>query len=178
MRKYYQLTAEEREKIAMLRPSQLSITQIATSLNRSKATISRELKRNQAPPGEYWPDTAQALTLARKKRGCRLDRDRALKDFVTTKLCCHYWSPEAIAGWLTHQQKAIRSISHESIYAWIYRQSQKKDKLWKFLARHKAKRGLRKSKGAGVSRIPNRVSIHDRPKVIDNKREFGHWEGE
>ena len=80
------------------------------------------------------------------------------------------------AGWLKNKQKEIRSISHESIYAWIYQQLQKKEKLWKFLARHKAKRGLGKSKGVGVSRIPNRVFIHDRPKVIDTKREFGHWE--
>ena len=167
-----------RKKIAMLRKSEPSLAKIAAAINRSKATISRELRRNQAPPGEYWPDTAQALTLARKKRVCRIDRDYALKEFVITKLCCHYWSPEAIAGWLKFQQKAIRSISHESIYAWIYQRSPKKDKLWKFLARHKAKRGLRKSKSAGVSRIPNRVSIHERPKVIDTKCEFGHWEGD
>lgn len=178
MRRYHQLTAWERTKIAMLRQSESSLTKIAVALNRSKSTISRELRRNQSPPGEYWPDTAQCLALTRKKRGCQLDSDQSLKDFVITKLCCHYWSPEAIAGWLKHRQKEIQSISHESIYAWIYRQSQKKDKLWKFLARHKAKRGLRKSNGTGVSRIPNRVSIHDRPKVIDNKREFGHWEGD
>lgn len=178
MKKYHQLTIEERKKIAMLRQSEPSLAKIAAAINRSKSTISRELRRNQSPPGEYWPDTAQALTLARKMRICRIDRDHVLKEFITTKLCCHYWSPEAIAGWLKCQQKAIRGISHESIYAWIYQLSQKKDKLWKFLARHKAKRGLRKSKGTGVSRIPNRVSIHDRPKVIDSKCEFGHWEGD
>lgn len=35
------------------------------------------------------------------------------------------------------------------------------------LPRHKAKRGVRKSKGAGSSRIPERVSIHERPPSID-----------
>ena len=178
MRKYHQLTIEEREKIAMLRQSKPSLAKIAIATNRSKSTISRELRRNQSPPGEYWPDTAQSLAIARRERVCRLDRDEDLRNCVITKLCCHYWSPEAIAGWLSSQQKEIRSISHESIYAWIYQKSQKKDKLWKFLARHKAKRGLRKSKGAGMARIPNRVSIHDRPKIIDSKKEFGHWEGD
>jgi len=178
MRKYHQLTIEEREKIAMLRQSKPSLAKIAIATNRSKSTISRELRRNQSPPGEYWPDTAQSLASARRERVCRLDRDEDLRNCVITKLCCHYWSPEAIAGWLSSQQKEIRSISHESIYAWIYQKSQKKDKLWKFLARHKAKRGLRKSKGAGMARIPNRVSIHDRPKIIDSKKEFGHWEGD
>ncbi|MBL0318811.1 MAG: IS30 family transposase [Alphaproteobacteria bacterium] len=56
--------------------------------------------------------------------------------------------------------------------------SRRKEKIWKFLPRHKAKRGLRKSKGAGASRIPNRVSIHQRPKHIDKRTTFGHWEGD
>lgn len=51
-------------------------------------------------------------------------------------------------------------------------------KLWKFLPRHKARRGLRKNKGAGISRIPNRISIHARPKAVENKKDFGHWEAD
>jgi len=151
---------------------------IGDALGRSKSTISRELKRNQAPPGQYWPDTAQSKTLERRKRGSLLDRDEQLRAFVLNQMQCHYWTPEQIAGHLKHNQKKLRSISHESIYAWIYQKPQVKEKLWKFLTRHKAKRGLRKSKGSGVSRIPNRTSIHDRPKVVDLKKEFGHWEAD
>jgi IS30 family transposase len=178
MKNYHQLTQEEREKISMLRQSKSSVTEIALALDRSKSTISRELKRNEAPPGQYWPDTAQTLTLKRRKRGSRLDREEALKECVITKLCCHYWTPEQIAGWLKHRQRKLKPISHESIYAWLYSPAQKKEKLWKFLLRHKSRRGLRKSKGAGVSRIPHRVPIQNRPKSVENKREFGHWEGD
>lgn len=178
MRKYHHLSQEEREKMSVLRQSKSSITEIALALRRSKSTISRELKRNEAPPGQYWPDTAQSLALKRRKRGSRLDRDKALQDFVITKLCCHYWTPETIAGWLKHRQRKIKAISHESIYGWLYQPVQKKDKLWKFLPRHKAKRGLRKSKGAGLSRIPNRIPLQERPKSVEAKREFGHWEGD
>lgn len=178
MKNYHHLTCVEREQIGMLRQSKTSITQIALALGRPKSTISRELKRNEAPPGHYWPDTAQILALRRRRRGSRIDQDEGLKDFVMTKLCCHYWTPEQIAGWLKHRQTRIKPISHESIYAWLYKPVQKKEKLWKFLARHKAKRGLRKNRGAGVSRIPNRVPIHDRPRCVENKREFGHWEGD
>jgi transposase, IS30 family len=46
--------------------------------------------------------------------------------------------------------------------------------LWKHLARHKAKRGLRKYRGSGISRIPGRISIHARPA----REGFGHWEGD
>lgn len=178
MKKYHHLTPVEREQISMLKQSKSSIMQIALALGRPKSTISRELKRNQSPPGQYWPDTAQTLALSRRRRGSRLDRDEALKDFIITKLCCHYWTPEQIAGCLKHRQRKIKPISHESIYAWLYKPDQKKEKLWKFLTRHKAKRGLRKSRGAGVSRIPNRVPIQNRPKSVENKRDFGHWEGD
>jgi len=149
MKGYKQLSYEERTKLSLLNQSGESIPQIALILNRSKSTIWRELKRNESPPRQYWPDTAQTLTLKRRRRGSRLDRDEALKDFVLTNLCCHYWTPEQIAGWLKHRQIKIKSISHESIYAWLYKSAQRKEKLWKFLPRHKAKRGLRKSRGAG-----------------------------
>jgi IS30 family transposase len=178
MGSYVQLRYEEREKMAQLWLSKPSITEIAKALGRSKSTISRELKRNQAPPGQYWPDTAQRFTLRRRQRACRIDQDEPLREFIINKLCCHYWTPEQIAAWLKYRQKELPALSHESIYAWIYSKSQKKEKLWKFLPRHKAKRGLRKCKGAGVSRIPNRVSIHERPKAVDKKKNFGNWEGD
>ena len=178
MRSYTQLSYEERTKIAHLKLSSLSIEKIALEIGRSKSTISRELRRNQAPPGEYWPDTAHAKALQRCKRGTRLDLNLSLKEFVIDKLCCHYWTPEQISGYLSHRQKRLPTLSHETIYAWIYQSAQRKDKLWKFLPRHKAKRGLRKNKGAGQGRIPHRISIHDRPKVVGKQKQFGHWEGD
>jgi IS30 family transposase len=164
--------------MAQLWQSKHSVTQIALALGRSKSTISRELKRNQAPPGQYWPDTAQRFTLKRRQRPCRIEQNESLRAFIISKLCCHYWTPEQISGWLNHRQTELPTVCHESIYAWIYSKPQKKEKLWKFLTRHKGKRGLRKYQGAGVSRIPNRVSIHERPKTIENKKNFGHWEGD
>jgi len=94
MKKYHQLTLEEREEISTLRQSKTSISKIALAMGRDKPTISRKLNRNEAPAGQYWPDTAQALSLERRKRGSVLDRDEVLKDFVMTQLCCHYWTPE------------------------------------------------------------------------------------
>lgn len=178
MRKYRQLSFDERVKIGEMRASKSTITQMASSLGRPRSTIWREIRRNQAPPGEYWPDTAQRKTQMRRYRGCVLDHNEELKDFVVTKLSCHFWSPEQIAGTLKTRQKDLPEVSHETIYSWIYAPAQKREKLWKYLTRHKAKRGLRKSKGAGLSRIPHRVSIHDRPQTVSQKQEFGHWEGD
>lgn len=178
MRSYTQLSYEERVKLAQLRRSEPSITKIAAVMGRSRATIYRELKRNQAPPGEYWPDTAHKITLERRKRSRILDRDLDLQEFVLEKLQCHYWTPEQIAGYLTHRQARLPALSHETIYAWLYQKPQKGQKLWKFLPRHKARRGMRKSKGAGQNRIPDRVSIHERPHIGKKRKAFGHWEGD
>lgn len=112
MKNYKQLTYDERVKMAKLKQSEPSIAKIASAMGRSRSTLYRELKRNEAPPGEYWPDTAQKLTYERRKRGNVLDRDQELQAFVLDKLQCHYWTPEQIAGYLTHRQK--RLASHKS----------------------------------------------------------------
>lgn len=70
-------------------------------------------------------------------------------------------------------------VSHETIYQWIYDPKQKAELLWKFLPRHKRKRGFRKHHAVGEVRIiPERTSIHNRPKAVANKKQFGHWEGD
>lgn len=179
MEKYTQLSMNEREKMGHLWASTSSITEIARQMGRNKSTISRELRRNEAPPGQYWPDRAQRKTLARRKRGCIIDRHEKLRTFLVDQLQCHRWTPEQMSGHLKHRQKDLPSVSHETIYKWLYQKPQKAEKLWKYLVRHKAKRGLRKPRGAGASRIPNRVSIHKRPSVGGSKRKkFGHWEGD
>ena len=52
---YTHLTPFEREKILFFRADGKSITEIAHLLNRSKSTISRELRRNAAPPDRPMP---------------------------------------------------------------------------------------------------------------------------
>ena len=54
-----------------------------------------------------------------------------------------------------------------------------KDKpLWEYLRRKQKRR--RKLGGRKVQRIriPDRVSIHDRPKIVARRKQFGHWEGD
>jgi len=179
MKKYMHLNKNERVVISVLWQAQSSITEIAKATGRAKSTISRELRRNQAPPGQYWPDTATLKAHERRKPGCIIDKNQSLMEHITTKLCCHYWTPEQIAGDLKTNQKELPYVSHETIYQWIYRPKQKAQLLWKFLPRHKRNRGLRKTKAVGQVRIiPDRTSIHNRPKVVANKKQFGHWEGD
>lgn len=100
MKEYEQLSYEERVHIAELRQLKFSLRQIATAVRRSKSTIGRELKRNGTVKGCYWPEGAQGQMLKRRRRGCLLDRDKALKDFIMNQLQCHGWPPRTDCGLL------------------------------------------------------------------------------
>ncbi len=177
MRKYKHINLPERIRISELKEQGYSINKISKSLKRSASTISRELKRNQWEH-QYWPDSANRMNRSRRLKGNIIDKDDPLRVFIIRKLTRNRWTPEQIAGFLKHRQKDLRKVSHETIYKWMYGMNQIANKYWKFLARHKRKRGLRKSNNTPVKGIPNRISIHDRPKNILLKTEFGHWEGD
>jgi IS30 family transposase len=83
------------------------------------------------------------------------------------------WSPEQIAGRLPASIKG-QTISHEAIYQYIYKE---KRELVTFLPRHHRKRQIRgHSRKHRNSHIPNRISIEERPKLVEKRRQAGHWE--
>lgn len=50
--------------------------------------------------------------------------------------------------------------------------------LWEFLRRKQKKRRKKNGRKVQRLRIPDRVSIHDRPKIVERRKQFGHWEGD
>src|SRR3989338_1281619 len=50
--------------------------------------------------------------------------------------------------------------------------------LWEFLRRKQKKRRKKGGRKVQRVRILDRVSIHDRPKTVDIRKQFGHWEGD
>ena len=176
---YDQLTADERSEIARLRQAGQSIRQIATALDRSPSSISRELNRNHGAQVGYEPVYAQQQAAARRWKGSRLERDAKLRRLVLGCLQ-RGWSPEQIAGWLD-RQKVASTVSHETIYRFIYAQIRRtNDGSWRnYLPRAKYKRGWRaKSGGSPASFIKDRVSIALRPRAVQARRTFGHWEAD
>jgi len=176
---YGHLTLEERCTIAQLRQAGRSKRQIAAALDRAPSSISRELKRNSGVQIGYTPSYAQEQTRARRWTGSRLERDAKLRSFVLDCLA-HGWSPEQIAGRLK-QQKATVTISQESIYRFIYAQMRRtNDGAWRnYLPHRKGKRGRQaRRQRSSDDLIKGRVSITLRPQAIDQRRTFGHWEGD
>jgi transposase, IS30 family len=171
------LSLAEREQLAALRAEGLGLRAIARQLGRAASTISRELRRNALPKGSYQPIHAEGCYLERRQRPAILERDERLGRFVRERLL-EGWTPEQIAGWLKRgEERRLRAVSLETIYAFIHRAGQKAEKLWKLLPRGRAKRGRRRARQPR-STIAGRASIHDRPESIEQRREAGHWEGD
>jgi IS30 family transposase len=179
MGQYYDhFTRQERSEIARLRQAGRSIRQIAADLDRSASSISRELKRNHGAQVGYKADYAQQQARARRWTGSRLQRNAELRSLVLDRLKLG-WSPEQIAGWL-NRQKAATTISHESIYRFIYAQIRRtNDGAWRnYLPRARYKRGWRGRRASPASLIKDRISITLRPQAVEHRRTFGHWEGD
>jgi IS30 family transposase len=173
---YSHLTSEERCEIYRLHAGGISQNEIARRIGRDKGTISRELRRNIATrDGAYNPIRAQNLAHARAWRGGRLERFPALREAVFDRLIMG-WSPETIAATLKHSD-GTKALSYESVYRYAHSKAGRKDKLYKLLPRGKASRGWRVAKDP-ATRIPGRVSIHDRPESVNNRAEIGHWEAD
>ena len=177
MRSYSHLSEDERDQIGILRAAGRSLGFIARALGRAKTTVPRELQRNALPSGGYSPLHAAGAYMSRRRREAIIERDARLGEFVRDRLA-EGWSPEQIAGWLKAQnEKALRAVGCETIYAFIYRFAQKAETLWKYLPyRHKRRRP--RHARAAHELIKNRASIHDRPEAVQTRQEAGHWEGD
>src|SRR3712207_2524283 len=171
------LRLEERERLTVLKAEGLGLRAIAAQLSRAASTISRELRRNALPKGGYLPVHAEGCHLERRQRSALLERDAKLARFVRERLL-EGWTPKQIAGWLRRgEERGLRAVDTETIYAFVHWVGQRGEKLWKLLPRGRAKRGRRRARQPR-SVLAERRSIHDRPQAVEERREAGHWEGD
>jgi transposase, IS30 family len=185
MKNHNKLTIQEREEIFRLSTqNHLSIRKIGKLMNRNHSVISRELRRKGMTRSTYSVAEAQvdrnikASQVGVKKK---IDPTRKLYHTIKHQLVELRWSPEQISNRLKKESKSTRwRVSHETIYQYIYSMKDLTEKkIWiKSLRRKKAKRGPCKAQRGKGSKIPNRVSIHERPKEILDRTEIGHWEGD
>lgn len=172
---YHHLTYEQRCHIFALLKRGCSQTEIAKDLNVSQSTICRESKRN-GYRRKYSEKVAQKRANQRKKKAVSKARKMTpeILQFIDQKLKEMQWSPEQISGHL--KQNMHISISHESIYRYIWKDKYQGGKLYKNLRRVGKKYNHRGNKIAGRGLIPNRIGIEERPAIVDEKRRVGDVE--
>jgi IS30 family transposase len=184
MKNYRRLSPSERDQLAVWKAEGISNKECARQLGRDTSTIGRELKRNSWKGVHYVAIHAQGNAdrrEAEKAHGKEELKNPDVYEYVTDRLRGG-WSPDQIAGKLRldHPKDRYWWITAETIYRWIYQDEQVKiDQPWyEYLRRKQKKRKKYKGRKVHRSSIPDRISIHKRPKVIDKRKEFGHWEGD
>ena len=174
MNLYQHLTQEERYMIYQLLKNGYSIRKIAARLCRSCSTISREIKRNKGKRG-YRFKQAQRMAQHRLKTAHRiLQISDEVYDLIETYICIE-WSPDQISNYL-HLEFGI-SVSAETIYQFILSDKAAGGNLYQHLRQSRKKR--RKRYGSGYNargHLKNRISIDERPSIVDDKSRVGDWE--
>lgn len=178
------LSLAEREEISRGIASGWSMRAIARSIGRAPSTVSRELARHRGREEYRAADAdARAWNGARRPKACRLASCPRLRWLVARKLK-EQWSPEQIAGWLKSEyptEPGMR-VSHETIYRSLFLQARGvlKKQLIEHLREVRAMRRSRKAsaEGQGRGRIPDAVSIRERPAEAEDRAVPGHWEGD
>jgi IS30 family transposase len=170
--KYNQLTLVKRYQILTLTKERYNQKDIAFKISVHPSTISRELKpfKNK----EYNPEEAHIQAKLRHiKKPKRKAITKHIEKYIRSKLK-EDWSPEQIAGRMKKDTKL--TISHETIYQFIYKNKTNGGMLYKHLRHRNKKYHNRLNKTKKRSIIPNKILIDQRSKIVDKKARIGDWE--
>lgn len=180
---YYHLTKETRIKFSALLMTGLSLRQAAKLLGVHHSTLSRELRYNTPISNNIKYHAGDAHRKAKLRRLTANQRFRKiipgskLESLIVNMISINKWAPEQIAGWLKTYRRSLY-VCAQTIYDWIYRF--RKDLIiylhcrkGKYRRTRQAK--LRKDKRAELASVRN---IANRPKHIDYRKTYGHWEGD
>ena len=175
--KYSHISLVERKEIEMLLDEGRSQNYIAKTLQRGKGTISEEIRENKV--NEIY-DAKKAHHKAYVKRkyskyqGMKIVGSKETRDYVEKHLKDDQ-SPETISGRMKEVDTHIPYAGKRAIYKYIY--SVYGRQLERFLyskAIHKKPGPKRNNPEA----LKNRTFIGERPRFVENRRDFGDWEGD
>ena len=172
---YKHLSLEERHYIEVSMKNEMALTQIATALDRSQSTISREVRRNTGLKG-YRHNQADRVAKERHETKCKAMKLTDDIKGIIDRYLKQEWSPEQICGRL--KKGGILNLHHETIYQYILADKRSGGELYKHL-RHQEKT-YRKRYGSAHNRtgIPNRTDIDERPEVVNTRQRIGDWEAD
>jgi len=173
MKHYQQLTYELRCQIYVLKKRGYSQREIARSIEVNQSTVNRELMRNTGARGYRYKQAQEKASQRRNKASKATKMTPSMIALIESKLRFE-WSPEQISGWIFKDKQ--ESISHESIYLHVWANKKTGGDLYTYLRRQGKKYDKRRNGKSTRGQIKNRVSIDDRPSVVDEKSRVGDWE--
>ena len=170
---YHQLTEYQRYQIYALKKAGHDQPCIAATVAVSPSTISRELRRNQGQRG-YRPGQAHHKALARRRHKAKATKMTAAVIERIEAGLRQEWSPEQISGRL-EATDGLR-LSPQRIYQHIQADRQAGGTLYRHLRHRQKKRKKRDGKADARGQIKDRVSMDQRPAIVEEKSRIGDWE--
>ncbi len=173
---YTHLTSEERYTFSTMRKQGQPLSSIAKALGRHRSTLYRELKRNSCfnTDCSYRPSKAQYRALARRSKLRQYRQFTDVHFAPVKKLIREKWSPEQIAGSLS--SLGLKSMSHETIYKFIWADKTNGGNLWTHLRQSSKQRRKRYKAYDSRGKLANKRHISERPGTVETRKYRGHWE--
>ena len=184
--KYKRLGIQERENISRGLAQKETIRAIASDINRSPSTITREIKRNSGMSGyRAFSASQRAKTAAASRREgkSKIAQQELLRRYVLEKLQ-EEWSPGEISKRIKieYAWDMAMQVSHEAIYQYIYvlaRGALKQTLIKALRQEHKYRRTQKSGKTEEKrGKIAQMLSIEERPAEVADRTVPGHWEGD
>jgi IS30 family transposase len=188
-RNFSQLTHDNRITIESLRAQGRSMRSIASTLNVSPSTISREIARSGGKAADWYLAVLGQRARKRARAAAGVTRRKLSTD--TSSLAWRHvlsglrvgWSPEQIAGRLKATSLGplpAYAVSHETIYSAIYAMPRGtlRTELVTLLRRSHSGRLPRTRGSARFTGVQDMASISLRPPEVCARIVPGHWEGD
>lgn len=151
-----------------------NLSEIARMLRRHRSTISREIRRNYHADRGYYDYIAQERSSGRRSRSRKKPQFSSGEWSMVCEFIEMDWSPEQVS--LVFDENELLSISHETIYRYIWRDKAEGGQLYRHLRQSCKQR--RKRNGAHDSRgiLRGKRDIAERPVAAEERLEKGHVE--
>ena len=187
---YKHFSERERYKLEGYLEGGLRVKEISLRLNKHEVTIYREIqkgliKRVGYELEEIWAyraNVAQAVyekKVSNRERSLKIGKDKALEAHIRKKIIQERYSPDAVIGEIKVQGLEFEGmICVKTLYSYIDRgifSGISNANLWE--KRKQKKKAYRKIQRISLSNRNSR-SIEERTIEINERQEYGHWEGD
>ncbi|MBU1721975.1 IS30 family transposase [Patescibacteria group bacterium] len=172
----------ERIKIEHYLKNGESFREISRQLGRSVSSISEEvrgIKGRDSYTAVLANKRSKKNSKSRNQKKYKIDKDEVLKEIIFSKLR-KQWSPKQMSMYLRKNKALHMTVSPETIYAYLFvlpRGTLKKE-LLSCLRQNRKHRRKQKRNCQNPKKLEEMLSIHERPKEVEDRIIPGHWEGD
>lgn len=173
MSRYRRVTDEDRVLIKAYLSEGITFSAIADKLGFHRSSIGREINRNSGGRGYR---VKQASRKAAERQLYRHEPRKMLPEMIERieeKLRLK-WSPEQISN--RFKREGLPSVSAETIYGYVYRDTEAGGDLWRNLRRSRRRRKRRFPSEDRRGRIKDATPISERGGKAEKRKKRGHWE--